>query len=124
MGDPEEAGIQDHSKRTAGGRTAAPRRVARPSRKQDKRGRMNQPTTGTAEGGRTTEPRLAIDAAALERYLAERLPSYRGPLSIRQFAGGQSNPTYLLETPGARYVLRKKPPGELLPSAHAVDREF
>ena len=43
---------------------------------------------------------------------------------MRQFKGGQSNPTYLLETPGRRYVLRRKPPGKLLPSAHAVDREF
>jgi aminoglycoside phosphotransferase (APT) family kinase protein len=43
---------------------------------------------------------------------------------VRQFKGGQSNPTYLLDTPGARYVLRRKPPGRLLPSAHAVDREF
>ena len=43
---------------------------------------------------------------------------------MRQFEGGQSNPTYKLETPGAQYVLRRKPPGVLLPSAHAVDREF
>ena len=43
---------------------------------------------------------------------------------MRQFKGGQSNPTYLLETPARRYVLRRKPPGKLLPSAHAVDREF
>src|SRR5262249_10250228 len=47
-----------------------------------------------------------------------------GPLAVRQFKGGQSNPTYLLETPQRRYVLRRKPPGKLLPSAHAVDREF
>ena len=73
---------------------------------------------------RAMEPRLAIDAAALERYLAAKLPGYRGPLAIRQFTGGQSNPTYLVATPTARYVLRRKPPGELLPSAHAVDREF
>ena len=46
------------------------------------------------------------------------------PLAVRQFKGGQSNPTYLLETPARRYVLRRKPPGKLLPSAHAVDREF
>ena len=45
-------------------------------------------------------------------------------LRVRQFKGGQSNPTYLLETPARRYVLRRKPPGKLLPSAHAVDREF
>jgi aminoglycoside phosphotransferase (APT) family kinase protein len=77
-----------------------------------------------ADETRAMEPRLAIDAGALDRYLAAALPGYRGPLTIRQFTGGQSNPTYLLRTPAARYVLRRKPPGELLPSAHAVDREF
>ena len=45
-------------------------------------------------------------------------------LTSRQFKGGQSNPTYLLSTDGGRYVLRRKPPGTLLPSAHAVDREY
>jgi aminoglycoside phosphotransferase (APT) family kinase protein len=67
---------------------------------------------------------LAIDAARLEAFLASRLRDFAPPLSVRQFKGGQSNPTYLLETPGRRYVLRRKPPGKLLPSAHAVDREF
>jgi aminoglycoside phosphotransferase (APT) family kinase protein len=65
-----------------------------------------------------------IDAAALERYLADHLPAFRGPIEIRQFEGGQSNPTYFLHTPERDYVLRKKPPGQLLPSAHAVDREY
>ena len=67
---------------------------------------------------------LALDAARLDAYLAAHLPDYGGPLGVRQFKGGQSNPTYLIETPGRRYVLRRKPPGKLLPSAHAVDREF
>jgi aminoglycoside phosphotransferase (APT) family kinase protein len=67
---------------------------------------------------------LAIDVARLEAFLAARLPGFAPPLSVRQFKGGQSNPTYLLETPARRYVLRRKPPGKLLPSAHAVDREF
>ena len=67
---------------------------------------------------------LAIDAARLEAFLAPRLSDFAGPLSVRQFKGGQSNPTYLLQTPARRYVLRRKPPGKLLPSAHAVDREF
>jgi aminoglycoside phosphotransferase (APT) family kinase protein len=67
---------------------------------------------------------LAIDAARLEAFLASRLPDFAPPLTVRQFKGGQSNPTYLLETPARRYVLRRKPPGKLLPSAHAVDREF
>jgi aminoglycoside phosphotransferase (APT) family kinase protein len=67
---------------------------------------------------------LAIDVARLEAFLAARLSDFAPPLSVRQFKGGQSNPTYLLETPAGRYVLRRKPPGKLLPSAHAVDREF
>src|SRR5678816_213882 len=49
---------------------------------------------------------------------------YAGPLEVRQFKGGQSNPTYQLITPAKKYVLRRKPPGKLLPSAHAVDREY
>jgi aminoglycoside phosphotransferase (APT) family kinase protein len=67
---------------------------------------------------------LRFDVAALETYLKERIAGFAGPLEVRQFKGGQSNPTYKLETPGAAYVLRRKPPGKLLPSAHAVDREF
>jgi aminoglycoside phosphotransferase (APT) family kinase protein len=67
---------------------------------------------------------LRFDAARLESWLADRVPGFAGPLTVRQFKGGQSNPTYLLETPSRRYVLRRKPPGKLLPSAHAVDREF
>ena len=65
-----------------------------------------------------------LDRASLERYLAGHLPGFRGPLEIRQFEGGQSNPTYLLRAAGREFVLRKKPPGQLLPSAHAVDREY
>jgi aminoglycoside phosphotransferase (APT) family kinase protein len=67
---------------------------------------------------------LQIDAASLERYLAANVAGFAGPLAIKQFKGGQSNPTYLLETPQRRFVLRRKPPGKLLPSAHAVDREY
>src|SRR5258705_9755194 len=67
---------------------------------------------------------LAFDTARLADYLLAHLPGFAGPLSVRQFKGGQSNPTYLIETPARRYVLRRKPPGKLLPSAHAVDREF
>jgi aminoglycoside phosphotransferase (APT) family kinase protein len=67
---------------------------------------------------------LRIDVASLERYLAASVTGFAGPLAVRQFKGGQSNPTYLLETPQRRYVLRRKPPGKLLPSAHAVDREY
>src|SRR5262249_39387746 len=78
----------------------------------------------TFSGTKEVAGALAIDAARLEAFLASRLPDFAGPLSMRQFKGGQSNPTYLLETPARRYVLRRKPPGKLLPSAHAVDREF
>jgi aminoglycoside phosphotransferase (APT) family kinase protein len=67
---------------------------------------------------------LALDAARLEQYLVAHVPGFAGPLTVRQFKGGQSNPTYLLETPAQAYVLRRKPPGKLLPSAHAVDREY
>lgn len=67
---------------------------------------------------------LAIDAARLEAYLAANVEGFAGPLTVKQFKGGQSNPTYLLETPARAYVLRRKPPGKLLPSAHAVDREY
>jgi aminoglycoside phosphotransferase (APT) family kinase protein len=67
---------------------------------------------------------LRIDTQRLDDWLRQHVCDYRGPLTLRQFDGGQSNPTYLLETPGARYVLRRKPPGVLMKSAHAVDREF
>src|SRR5712671_6293216 len=67
---------------------------------------------------------LRFEEARLEAWLAARVPGFSGPLAVRQFKGGQSNPTYLLQTPSRRYVLRRKPPGKLLPSAHAVDREF
>ncbi|HVY00984.1 MAG TPA: phosphotransferase family protein [Pseudorhodoplanes sp.] len=67
---------------------------------------------------------LTFDTARLADYLGARIAGFSGPLTVRQFRGGQSNPTYLLETPLRRYVLRRKPPGKLLPSAHAVDREF
>jgi aminoglycoside phosphotransferase (APT) family kinase protein len=65
-----------------------------------------------------------LDDAALAAYLQQHLPGFSGPLQSKKFAGGQSNPTYLLESPGGQYVLRRKPPGQLLASAHAVDREF
>lgn len=75
-------------------------------------------------GTREVDPRHALDEATLEAWLAENVEGYEGPLTLRQFKGGQSNPTYELTTPGRTYVLRRKPPGVLLPSAHAVDREF
>jgi aminoglycoside phosphotransferase (APT) family kinase protein len=75
-------------------------------------------------GTREVDPRHALDEATLDAWLAENVEGYQGPLTLRQFKGGQSNPTYELATPGKTYVLRRKPPGVLLPSAHAVDREF
>lgn len=69
-------------------------------------------------------PGQGLDRRRLESYLHDRIAGYRGPLEILQFEGGQSNPTYLLTTPQAKYVLRRKPSGGLLKSAHAVDREF
>src|ERR1043165_8394477 len=70
-----------------------------------------------------------FDVAALERYLRDHIPGFGGPLAegplvVEQFKGGQSNPTYRLRAGNRRYVLRRKPPGTLLPSAHAVDREY
>jgi aminoglycoside phosphotransferase (APT) family kinase protein len=78
----------------------------------------------TYSGTKDVAPALRFDADRLAAHLAAHVPGFAGPLTVRQFKGGQSNPTYLLETPGRKYVLRRKPPGKLLPSAHAVDREF
>ena len=65
-----------------------------------------------------------FDSDKLARYLEDRIPGFKGPLVATKFAGGQSNPTFMLEAQSGRYVLRRQPPGELLKSAHAVDREF
>src|SRR5258708_2775397 len=65
-----------------------------------------------------------FDEARLADYLRELLPGCRGDIAIRQFQGGQSNPTFLVEAGDRRWVLRKKPPGKLLPSAHMVEREY
>ena len=65
-----------------------------------------------------------LDTLKLGEYLAEHIPGFSGPLTAEKFAGGQSNPTFKLSAGGVDYVLRRKPPGELLKSAHAVDREF
>jgi len=75
-------------------------------------------------GTKPVDPRHAIDEAKLATWLEAHVEGYAGPLEVRQFKGGQSNPTYQLVTPSKRYVLRRKPPGKLLPSAHAVDREY
>jgi aminoglycoside phosphotransferase (APT) family kinase protein len=68
----------------------------------------------------------AFDAARLQEWLSAELPGFAGPLTVQQFKGGQSNPTFKLITPGASYVMRSKPgpAAKLLPSAHAVEREY
>ncbi len=75
-------------------------------------------------GTREVVERLRFDQKKLEAYMEEHVEGFRSPLEVKQFKGGQSNPTYRLASPSGRYVLRRKPPGALLPSAHAVDREY
>jgi len=77
-------------------------------------------------GTRPVAQSHAFDIAARERHLAANLPGFSGPLSVEQFKGGQSNPTYKLVTPGQCWVMRTKPgpAAKLLPSAHAIEREF
>ena len=102
--------------------------------------RWPRPTVGAVSAlgrARLGEPRLMekrmtpaahqaaqIDTHALARYLEAALPGFKGPLTAEKTPTGQSNPTFLLSSASGRYVLRKKPPGQLLKSAHAVDREF
>ena len=80
----------------------------------------------TAQNVGTSQVREAhrFDEARLEQWLAREVEDFAGPLTVEQFRGGQSNPTYKLVTPSRQYVLRRKPPGKLLPGAHAVDREY
>ena len=77
-------------------------------------------------GTRPVAEQHRFDTAALETYLRQHLPGFEGPLSVEQFKGGQSNPTYKLTTPSCSYVMRAKPGpvARLLPSAHAIEREF
>ena len=81
--------------------------------------------TGQDANSGTTPVRagFAFDEASLARWMADHVPDFAGPLTVEQFKGGQSNPTYKLVTPGKAYVLRRKPPGQLLKGAHAVERE-
>ena len=80
----------------------------------------------SAQNSGTIEVREAhrFDVARLEAFMASEVEGFAGPLAVEQFRGGQSNPTYKLSTPARSYVLRRKPPGKLLPGAHAVDREY
>ena len=79
--------------------------------------------TEANSGTRAVDQRLAFDVDALEGWMVANVAGFEGPLTVSQFKGGQSNPTYRLETPTRAYVLRRKPPGPLLPGAHAVERE-
>jgi len=85
---------------------------------------MNASTTPDFTGVIATPERLRFDEGALHSYMQRHVEGYEGPLTVEKFKGGQSNPTYLLTTPSRKYVLRRKPPGKLLPSAHAVEREY
>jgi aminoglycoside phosphotransferase (APT) family kinase protein len=75
-------------------------------------------------GAGAVQERHRFDVGALEAWLRPRLEGLDAPLQVSQFKGGQSNPTFLLASAGRRWVLRRKPPGVLLPSAHAIDREY
>jgi aminoglycoside phosphotransferase (APT) family kinase protein len=85
---------------------------------------MSEPTNEDFTGTKPVDARHQIDEAALRDWMAANVDGFSGPMEVRQFKGGQSNPTYQLITPNQNYVLRRKPPGKLLPSAHAVDREY
>ena len=65
-----------------------------------------------------------IEGPRITKYLESHVPGLKGPIKTRQFGAGRSNPTFLVETPPGNYVLRSQPLGELLKSAHAVDREY
>src|SRR5690242_21787950 len=84
---------------------------------------MNRPQTSDFGGTMPVREKHQFDVARLEPYLAANVAGFAGPLTVEQFKGGQSNPTYKLITPSRSYVLRRKPPGVLLKGAHAVDRE-
>jgi aminoglycoside phosphotransferase (APT) family kinase protein len=84
---------------------------------EQEREALNSGTKPVAETHKFDESRLAA-------WMEANVEGCQGPLEVRQFKGGQSNPTYQLVTPNKKYVMRRKPPGKLLPSAHAVDREY
>jgi aminoglycoside phosphotransferase (APT) family kinase protein len=75
-------------------------------------------------GTREVSERLRFDEAPLSAWMQANVDGFHGPLTVSQFKGGQSNPTYRIDAPSGSYVLRRKPPGKLLPGAHAVDREY
>jgi hypothetical protein len=81
-------------------------------------------TSEELSGLQKAAPRHAFDTARLAAWMQQHVNDFAGPIDVKQFTGGQSNPTFLSQTSGSRYVLRRKPPGQLLPSAHAVEREY
>ena len=85
---------------------------------------MNNKFKGEYSGTKNVSERHEIDQNKLQEYLNDKLENFGDINSIEEFVGGQSNPTYLLKTHRESYVLRRKPPGKLLKSAHAVDREY
>ncbi|HTN65419.1 MAG TPA: phosphotransferase [Burkholderiaceae bacterium] len=85
---------------------------------------MSQNAQHSFSGTRPVAPQHAFDVTRLAVYLRQHVADFSGALEVEQFKGGQSNPTFLLNAGGKRYVLRRKPAGALLPSAHAVDREY
>ena len=66
----------------------------------------------------------SLNEVTLEKYLEANMSGFKGPLTATKFPGGQSNPTFRIDAASGSYVLRRQPPGKLLKSAHAVDREF
>jgi aminoglycoside phosphotransferase (APT) family kinase protein len=84
---------------------------------------MMMDRTQANSGTREVADRLRFDEGSLERWMSANVRDFVGPVTVSQFKGGQSNPTYLVATPARSYVLRRKPPGKLLPGAHAIDRE-
>ncbi len=85
---------------------------------------MSSDPTADFTGAIDTPDHLKFDEAELSAFMTTHVENFSGPISVKKFKGGQSNPTYLITTPAKNYVLRRKPPGKLLPSAHAVDREY
>jgi len=84
---------------------------------------MGNPIADANTGTTAVREGYEVDLDSLTAWMEANVEGFAGPLTIEQFKGGQSNPTYKLTTPGAKYVLRRKPPGELLKGAHAVERE-
>jgi aminoglycoside phosphotransferase (APT) family kinase protein len=79
---------------------------------------------GANPGAKLVAPVHAFDVAGLAAYIRRHVEAFPGELRVEQFQGGQSNPTYRVTAGERRYILRRKPPGKLLPSAHAIDREY